>query len=199
MGRAMTERPTAEEFAKLIKDHVVTVLHEDGVYRHLRCAKPGTNVEHFEIVTWPGYLAYTGDMGAFTFWRTDDMFEFFRHDDINPGYWAQKLEAVDRRDGHEEFSLDAFREAILDATRIRLDIEDGAPIPQEARDEIAHLLRADDEIEAWSRLRDHRSKLVPLNNWDYDCKVYTYRFIFCCWAIVWAIKEYDRMKGEKRD
>ncbi len=78
----------------------------------------------FDVVTWPGFLAYAGDMGAFVFARLEDMFEFFRGrpvDDkdklyINLGYWGEKLEAVDqvgRRDsGYRVFSPDKLKEHV---------------------------------------------------------------------------------------
>lgn len=51
-----------ERFLKDVSEHELTVLHEDGLYRHLRFARPNSGQYHFSIVTWPGYLAYTGDM-----------------------------------------------------------------------------------------------------------------------------------------
>jgi hypothetical protein len=57
----------------------------------------------FDVVTWPGHLSISGDMGCFVFTRVDDMFTFFRgHEDApNLGYSAkwgemtlEKLEQV---------------------------------------------------------------------------------------------------------
>jgi hypothetical protein len=70
--------PTQEQFLKEVSTHQFTVLHESGLYRHLRFKRPGTGIMHFDIVTWPGYLAYSGDMGCFVFQRLDDMLEFFK-------------------------------------------------------------------------------------------------------------------------
>ena len=94
----VTERESYERFARDIEKHELTVLRSDGVYRHIRCSKSNSSDMHFEIVTWPGYLAYVGDMGAYTFQRTEDMFEFFRRPDgkINPRYWSEKVEAYGR-------------------------------------------------------------------------------------------------------
>lgn len=117
---------TENEFLKDVETHVVEVQHEDGVYRHIRFRKPGTMCMHFDLITWPGYLCYTGDMGTFVFTRLADMFEFFRTDRqyaerqgrrlaVNLSYWSEKLEAVNgsRRGGSaEEFDLDRFRRVI---------------------------------------------------------------------------------------
>lgn len=84
----------AQRFPKDVADHELTILRDDGLYRHLRCAQPGTGSYWFEIVTWPGALAIRGDAGdGYLFSRIDDMLEFFRRPDqrINPQYWAEKL------------------------------------------------------------------------------------------------------------
>lgn len=109
---------TESEFLRDVADHVMEVMRDDGVYRHIRFRKPGTMCMHFDLITWPGYLCYTGDMGTYVFTRLADMFEFFRTDRtyatrtgrrlaVNLSYWSEKLEAVDgnRRGGAaKEFS-----------------------------------------------------------------------------------------------
>ena len=93
--RSHEERAMAERFPGDIAKHKLTVLRDDGLYRHLRCARPGSSFYWFEIVTWPGSLAIRGDMGGgWIFSRIEDMFAFFRskgHGTINPGYWSEKL------------------------------------------------------------------------------------------------------------
>jgi hypothetical protein len=93
--RTHEERRIAERFPGDVAGHQVTVLHDAGLYRHLRCVPPDHSTWWFEIVTWPGSLAVRGDMGGgWIFSRVEDMFTFFRgkgHGTINPGYWAEKL------------------------------------------------------------------------------------------------------------
>jgi hypothetical protein len=104
------------------------VLSDVGLYRHIRFRRPGTMSMHFDLVTWPGYLAYSGDMGCYVFCRLDDMFEFFRTDRrdrggklcINLGYWSEKLQAVSGNRDHaaaKEFSEEKFRR-VINETRI---------------------------------------------------------------------------------
>jgi hypothetical protein len=93
---------SAERFAADVRGHKLTVLHEDGLYRHLRFQKPGTHFYWFDLITWPGCLAINGDMEGYTFSRVEDMFTFFRASSgwnsktINPQYWAEKLRAASR-------------------------------------------------------------------------------------------------------
>jgi hypothetical protein len=124
----MTREQTEADFLKDVSAHEMEVLREDGVYRHIRFKKPGTGCMHFDLVTWPGYLAYSGDMGCYVFSRLNDMFEFFRTDReylqrdgrqlcINLGYWSEKLQAVDggRREGSaKEFSEEKFSRAVIE-------------------------------------------------------------------------------------
>lgn len=91
------ERLVAEQFASDVAGHQMTVLHEAGLYRHIRYATPGTGMYSFDLVTFPGHLVVTGDMGTFTFARLPDMFEFFRASaHVNVAYWAQKATSFDR-------------------------------------------------------------------------------------------------------
>lgn len=203
---------TEERFLSDVADHRMTVLHDSGVYRHLRFARPGTGCMGFEIVTFPGYLCYTGDMGAFTFRRVHDMLTFFRgqrrdgHLHINPGYWAQKIEASDKGGGHSEFSPERFREVINEyrVRWIRDAARDGSLAKAERRDlweevESEVLSKADDgQVLAmnaayefsWSAPGRHHSYDFA-DFWDHNFERWTLRFLWACYAIVWGIEQYD--------
>ncbi len=113
-----------KDFQRDTANHSMQVLRDDGVYRHIRFSDNGSSVYRFDLLTWPGCLCYTGDMGTFVFQRLEDMFEFFRdgrerrvgeEPRINRSYWSEKLIAVDgsRRNGSaEEFSEEKFRRVI---------------------------------------------------------------------------------------
>lgn len=81
--------------------HQVTVLHEDGLYRHLRfegSADSPLSRYPFELVTWPYNLVVkAGWTFHFDIDATPDMFDLFRRTafsgQINPGYWAEKVRA----------------------------------------------------------------------------------------------------------
>lgn len=122
----MSATSPEEQFLRDVAEHAMTVIRDDGVSRHIRFSKPGTGCMHFDLITWPGILCYTGDMGTYVFQRTTDMFEFFRHDraynqsrgrklSINLGYWTGKLIAIDgsRHGGKvKEFDDEKFKRVI---------------------------------------------------------------------------------------
>lgn len=116
-----------ERFKKDAANHQMQVLRDDGVHRHLRFRNPESSAYWFDLITWPGTLCIDGDMGAYIFRRTEDMFAFFRTDQdyynrtgrpdqlaINPGYWQEKLRAPDPRDAME-YSADRFRQRVKQA------------------------------------------------------------------------------------
>lgn len=185
---------TEGKFLKDVAEHTMHIAIDNGNHRHVTFAKPGTWCMSFQLITWPGYLCYTGDMGTFVFRRLDDMFEFFRdHKDegklrINLGYWAEKLEATDRGSGHEQWSEDKFR-AVIEGY-----FEDEPPSPElrQAIDEEV-LSRIDDgQHEAYRAANDFEHDGFTFTDlWDHDFTEYSYRFIWCCYALAWGIKQYD--------
>jgi hypothetical protein len=203
---------TPELFAKDIATHRLQTLRDDGLYRHLRVSKPDSGDQHYYIVTWPGYLSITGDMGAYVFQRLDDMFEFFRapidrRGYINPGYWAQKLEAIDARGALRTFNEHGFREHIkktLDDFLLHADW------PIETIDELREQVGAQvldvshDESRAVIAALDFRfsERGEEQYNFNFDFendnfyKEYSFHYIWCCHAIVHAIALYDVDSGE---
>lgn len=213
--------PTIESFLKDVEKHEMKVLLDNGVYRHLQCKAPGTFNQWFDIVTWLGHLAYTGDMGSFVFSRLEDMFKFFRVQDgsgelrINRPYWGEKLEAVDR-DGrtssHTQFSEDLLRQHVEETIKTWVeecdepydaDEEEIAAARKEFEDELRQAIKDDvysyfdeGEHEARKAVREFSHKIGDntyefQDTWEWDCDDYTFRFTWCCYAIVWAIRTYD--------
>lgn len=185
---------TAERFAKDTAGHTLSIKRDDGFYRHLVCSNNGSSVYRFEIVTWPGYLAYVGDMGDFVFHRLDDMFEFFRGRPINPRYWGKKVDAA-CRDGVSEWSQDRFKEAVASEARSRLELDDDEEIPPEVLEELCNVLGSENEHDAFVAVSEYDGNSVDFSDfWERDCTVFTHRFLWCCHAIMWAIAKYDEAK-----
>lgn len=109
----MTDNDTmtamAERFKGDTAGHEMTVLHDDGLYRHLRFRRPDRGSYWFDLITWPGNLTVNGDCGTFTFSRVEDMFEFFRGYRVNPQYWAEKIRGETRV---KSYSEDRFRQQV---------------------------------------------------------------------------------------
>jgi hypothetical protein len=201
----ITYASSEQIFLRDVAMHQMSVLRDDGVNRHIRFKTPGSSSMYFDLITWPGFLCYTGDMGTYVFHRLEDMFQFFRTDRdhmslrdgatlaINLSYWAEKLEAVDRCDGVQEYSPAKFRAAIEDW----LNQNDTT---QELRDAV------EDEVLAYADSSEDDAKGSAIGFefendypfegfWEVNCKEYVFRFVWCCYALAWGIQKYDDAKG----
>lgn len=180
--------------------HQISIIRDDGVYRHIRFATPGTSFWRFDLVTWPGHLVITGDVQDFHFARLDDMFEFFRKPVgyINPGYWAEKLCGEQRC---KSYSADVFKQRVFQEF---WDDRDDRPGPQRELwqaicAEILDDAEIYDENEARnvvSRFRwtDH-GRFEFYDTWEWDLTEYDFHFLLSLHAIVWGINWYDSVKA----
>jgi hypothetical protein len=107
-----------ERFERDTAKHEMTVLRDDGLYRHIRFMRPGDSFYLYDLVTWPGYLAIVGDCEDYVFCRLTDMFEFFagsrQADGINPSYWSEKLRCGRGRDLARTYSEDMLRSHVIE-------------------------------------------------------------------------------------
>lgn len=183
------------QFPDHVRDHTLTVERDEGVYRHLRFAKPGTYNMSFQIHTWPGYLCFCGDMGAYLFTRVEDMLAFFRHDTPNYGYWAEKCVAQDRS-GVRQYSQEQFTEKVREMAKEATEGLDGptrAAVLEAVDSQVIEY--AEDESAARSALAEFEEHGVAFfDTWELNFQEYTYRFAWCCNALVWAVKQYDAQR-----
>jgi hypothetical protein len=195
----ITERCTQERFLANVATHQMTIQQDNGVFRCLKFARPNDSYDmHFSLVTWPGHLAISGDMGTFVFNRLEDMFEFFRCKKeeglyINSGYWAEKCEAEDTRTpGIREYATEQLKEAVQE--RFNDHFED--PETDEAKECWQALeddvLGAENIWDAHERARNFDYNGFELTDfWEACLERKTYHFIWCLYAIVWGIQQYD--------
>lgn len=204
-----------ESFLKDVKDHEMIVVRDDGLYRHITFKRPGTNCYRFDLVTWPGYLAYTGDMGSYVFSRLPDMFEFFRTDReydkgdglaINLSYWGEKLEAVDTVAGYRKWSREKFKERASEHFEEWLDNEglDEDDI-QKAREDFEYdvldRLAVGGANHAYTIMRDFAfDGEYPFQDfWEVNTEEYTYNYLWCCYALAYGIQQYDLTKEKENE
>lgn len=194
-----SDKYTESHFLKRVAKHELTVLRDDGLYRHLRFRAPETCIDGFDIVTWPGFLCYCGDMGDYVFQRADDMLSFFRRDKlrINPTYWSEKVVAQDR-DGVKQFDPDIAQAKIREW--IPEDASDGLKV---AIEELIEEIPFDEcgeetvrrEVGGFSYCRAGESDWYFDQFCEADLTEFTFRFIFCCYALAWGVRQYDARKA----
>lgn len=204
------KQPTKAQFLKDVANHKLSIIKDDGIFRHMALSQ-GCFEHRFEITTWPNHLCISGDMGTYVFSRVEDMFQFFRNQDedwgINPSYWEEKVLSQCKTDGTRQF----------DATKAdkRLDefyqwfIEDLDPDDEE---DAQIILSASEAVKDFKESREdfEEDVIYRINNWDADDAggmaledfwdgwkdPFCYRFIWCCFAIVFAIRQYDEAAAQ---
>jgi len=218
----MTRTATPKEmFDRETSEHEMEILHDDGVYRHLKFAKPGTNIWRFDLVTWPGHLAVSGDLSSYTFNRLYDMFEFFGGDrEINPHYWAEKV--VAGRERTMEYSPELAQRHVIERfweDRLQRD-EPNGPLWRAIREEVIEYLEDENEArraindftyripepsrekgvdfrpERIRKYRDHRVDYQFTDAWEWALRDYDGQFILICHAIAWGIQQYRAAKAQ---
>jgi hypothetical protein len=190
------------EIAARFANHQMTVLHEDGLYRHLRFegtadSSLGRYPSYpFELITWPYNLVVkAGWTFHFDIDATPDMFVLFRRTaltgQINPGYWQEKVRAG--RDEIEGFDLELFEQQVK--RYVVHSIREGeAPrgIGAEVTREIFEMGDIGHEAGARAALADFRYEgwdFGDLPEWDF-CD-FTPGFLYCCHAIRHGIDLWD--------
>lgn len=198
--------PAAKAWAAFKEDsanHQLTVLHEDGLYRHFRMAAPGTRMWSWDIVTWPGHLATSGDIAdGLTFSRETDMIrDFFGRmrgnrpyfadgaPSIDFRYWAQKLQG-DQRETVREYVHGNFTAFVTETLTERLAAGYRTSLTQETVDELiveAHNLEPyESAARGW--LEEHDEQFP--DSWEHDFKDYTFQFQLACYAVNTAVQAY---------
>ncbi len=191
---------TKEQFLKDVAAHALTVKLDQGIYRHLSFRGPEPNSWNmwFEIITWPGNLAIRGDMGTWVFNRIEDMFGFFGSDigRVNPHYWAEKIESESRFGGpSRQFIPEVYRAAVVSSLN-------GYGMTDERKDTVLHALNEafdeteESEPELRRMVREFLCEGFEFSDpWEIKGEDFTYHYLWCIHAIVWAIQQYKAAKA----
>lgn len=200
----MTDYPEiAQRFARETAKHQMTVLHDDGYYRHLRFANPESSLYWYEITTSPGQLTFSGDGESFVFRLALDMFEMFRRSaesgGINAGYWAEKCKTGNAKTyARERFEEYVWKQVADNETYypgLREDVQEEIfdSLVYDVDHESSALLAAlgyayfTDPDQTPTGSRQFRFKYVH----EWQPQDFDWWFLFACYAIDDAITKYD--------
>ena len=191
------EPKSAERFSADTEGFEMTVLHDEGVYRHLRFKHPEQSMYWYDLVTWPGCLTFHGDMGTWTFAREHDMaLQFFSEQGYaNASYWSEKLQGGGGQRGAQVFSPERFREHIreeyrqhIEARGISADAELWQDIHQTFMDDWAPedqstcITTAQGYV--WPRHFAPGPEAFSMPDaWEWDCMVWDHAFLWACQGI----------------
>lgn len=203
-----TENSGNADFLRDVATHELTIIRNEGLYRHLRFSRPGSSCMYFDLITWPGHLCYTGDMGTYVFQRIEDMLEFFRRETkgdelpINPGYWSEKVIAVDGgRSAGSVFEYDHDRylavvNEYLSDWLEGLDDDASAELREAVQDDVLQWADSHDEHGNYNRAYEFSAtvngcKYQFTDLFERNFRRFTPRFLWCCRALVWGIEAWD--------
>lgn len=198
----MSEYPEiAARFARETAGHEMNVLHEDGLYRHVRFENPQYgDIYRFDLITWPHGLLIRGDGPnfAFSLYPTEDLFDLFRKTarvgQINADYWEEKVVAGKIKD----WSEDKFRTwVVLEAAK------DEARNPGLTNAVLRQILHSDEHSLEYRGTAEyalasfaHRDcRLRFPDRWEESFEDYSWEFLWACHAIRWGIAQYDATKA----
>lgn len=203
-----TDKGVFEQFQKDVAEHKLTIKFDlpNINHRHLRFKRPEEGAFWFDIVTWPNHLVIQGDMGCYVFSRVENMLTFFRQPmtdegfSINPPYWGEKLQA---HSGYKKFSPEYFEERVLEwCDEQELSMSDHKKLRASVQEDILDPLSYDGGsyescYRAFSEFSCNETGVDgPDDLWDWGgFNEYEYKYLWCLWAIVWGIHEYDKMKN----
>lgn len=183
------------DFNKHTADHQLTVLHHDGLYRHLRVRHSnGSAIWGWDAICAPGTLTLTGDLAAgVTFSRVPDMLDFFLLEDGDPRladgqapdidmrYWVEKILSATNRKHLRVYSRDVFlrqvRESVDEA------VEDGELTADQAENTYSDAqLHGETEVEAHEWL-SHNEVSVGADTWEWDLTRLDSMIVLACYQV----------------
>ncbi|TQF04791.1 hypothetical protein E6W39_24395 [Kitasatospora acidiphila] len=201
----MTIDPIADAAARFARDtakHQLTVLHEDGLYRHLRFANPQYGgLYRYDLITWPNGMTIRGDGPTFVFSTHPlaDLFSMFRgtsRDGINPGYWQEKVNAGQVK----AWSEAKFREWLTVTAKASEERHPGlvAAVTEQILDSDEHSLEYEDGARTAVAWFDHDDYDLGFPaKWETDFDDWSWEYLWACHAIVWGIAAYDRASAQQ--
>ncbi len=182
-------------FVKDVADHEVKCVGSFVVdkirYGTWRCGTDSLIYHHFNVSTWPGYLAISGGMGEFMWSRNANMLAFVRGSMRSVDYFHEKLCAGNSREYNpknvRQWLVDERRGAEVEDEETRnclleqlTDIEDGWGGDDGSEDSF---YRAVSESDSY---HDGLSEGL-------DVRSYTYRYLWCCLALEWFAARIDEL------
>lgn len=188
----------AARFAGDTAKHQMTVLHDDGLYRHLRFAPESNSLDWWDLITWPYNLIVNGSHDSFHFCRfgpdTRDMFVLFRDSraggSINPEYWEEKLRAGKAK-GWSEAKFRSFVAEEAAALEVRY--------PGTVKAVGKQILNSDEhsteyaETARFACAQFHHGDVTLRfpDEWDLSFEEFDWRYLWQCHAVVDGIRRYD--------
>ena len=181
----------AEMAQRAFAEHQIEIILANDMHRHWRCAKPGTGVYEFHVITVPGRLIVTGDIGFLAVERTRDMVAWCSGAVQSIEYFAEKVPRSIKTTEYSEEVAEAWcREELADE-----DVSD------ETKAELDDFIETVDftnwhqfytELHASEELSGH------VANCDYPSfEDYNHNFLWCRQALMWFLASLPSLTADR--
>ncbi|MGW1997211.1 hypothetical protein [Embleya sp. NPDC001921] len=200
----MTTEDIAERFKRETALHEMTVLHDDGLYRHLRFADPDGSHDWWSLTTWPHKLVVNGSVGTYVFSvsPTVDMFALVRESSgagPNFDYWAEKIIAAG--EPVVGFSWELFEKRVAEYLATAEPYWPGVTAVWKSEID-GFWTHYDTSTEDGARHALHQFRYRPegaveadafrfRGTGDWDLRAHDWRYMWSCHAAVDGIRRYD--------
>lgn len=194
--------------ARSTAGHELSIVRDDGLYRHMRWAHPESHMYEVELVTWPGGMAVRGDIhDGYVFHlnvpgEQPDILAHFRGEP-DPATWASMLTVP--RECVTWYSAEILRRHIEGAVEDAIELDEE---PEELREAVEEgLLTAltgneDEQNTRWDAAEHEEADRTLLDQFEYEgfCFEDTYEwdlqdwspwYMWACHAIRAIIRAYD--------
>ena len=191
---------TVEELKQIHKVIEAKRINDDIVSVDLYHDEEKSNYLHIKLLFAYGKLYYTGDFGTYVFGEDIcNIFNFFKGERINEGYWQEKREAACDPIIPDEVELKKVEEAVRDYLAEN-EIEITDDIDQEIFDCFYYMdsnaYRAYDKVEELFRSLDLFYDSEMVGDIIRAGLGYHGRFIYACEVIQWVSNNLDEWLGE---
>ena len=191
---------TVEELKQIHKVIEAKRINDDIVSVDLYCDEKKSNCLHIKLLFAYNKLYYTGDFGTYVFGENIcNIFEFFKGERINEGYWQEKCEAAGDPIIPDEVDLKKVEEAVRDYLAEN-EIEITDDIDQEIFDCFYYMdsnaYRAYDKVEELFRSLDLFYDSEMVGDIIRAGQGHHERFIYACEVIQWVSNNLDEWLGE---
>ena len=220
-----TETWTA--FAAMTASHEIEVVHDIAMHRHIRMARPGERNWSWEVTTWPGGLAISGDIaGGYVFSNKNpdedssaqfgyvfsnrfnalDLFHLEEHrfdhfSDGAPsapfGYWAEKL--VGRRTPDCDRAAAYSSSAFLGhVDEILTGLVDDTELSAERATELTAEAALNDHTQESAHEWMRDNEDQFPDSWETDLSDWTDEFILACYCLQATAQAYDTLRKSQQ-
>jgi hypothetical protein len=195
-------RDITELAAKAFAQHRIIQNLAQGLHRHWSCVGRRGSAYHFNVITEPGRLIVTGDIGEIILCRLPDMIEFLRTSLGDLDYLAGKVQGKSPREWSEDLCKDwlAARVAEVKAEQ-RQDAEDYAldgAVPahvamkrNEKLEKYRQLYQELEDGRIFFELALYRSGLAD-GDWP-RLETFSHQFLWCTMALRWFMANLDKV------